>query len=276
MSLSRRSNNSSAKYPQISSPISPMSPMSPPMATAIDNEHFMNSGPGNSGPGNSENINFFFRGTPNAASKSSSDSSSVHDITKDGFNFIVLQNDEFHRKNESLMIDLMETKNELELIEEDNGRLESSKTILKGIAMNEGEKNRMLKKAITIYSDELKNNVKVRKELENFVKSSFLLILFSQFLLFNVFSDYSLVLLPFYLTFTLRFILFFYKFFVIYKNLEAFSTITIDFSNKFLRIPIPKIRREYTRNYMELHKILKDVTEAEKGNSYLDSLIDSS
>lgn len=268
MSFSRSSNYSNSNASNVSNVSAPMAPM----ATAIDNV-----GPG---PG-SENINFFFRGTPNATdSKSSgtgySGSSSSHDITKDGFNFIVLQNDEFHRKNEELVVELLQTKNELELIEDDNGRLETSKTILKGIAMNEGEKNRMYKKAICIYSDELKDNVKVRKELEILVKFSFLLLLFSLYFILHAYSDYSYVLLQIYLMFTPMFIIFFYKFFRIYKNLEGFSVITIDNSNRFLRIPVPKIRRTRTGNFMELHKILKDITEAEKGNSYLDSLIDSS
>ena len=198
------------------------------------------------------------------------------DDSNKSLNYIILQNDEFHQKHEEFLKEITDLKSENEILEEDNGRMETDKTRLKGLAINEAEKSAKYKKAILLYGSEIQEKYKTNKKLSHVILKIILSILVVQIVYVSVSSfvlsrtnhlSYALLPVSFVLLMDGILILaaeLFIK--PIYKNSSPFRDL------QFWSFWNPD---SMNGKHVSLNKILKEISEIEKGSSYLEQLIDN-
>jgi hypothetical protein len=197
------------------------------------------------------------------------------DDTNKGLNYIILQNDEFHQKHEVFLKEITELKNENEVLEDDNGRMESDKTRLRGLAINESEKNLKYKRVVLLYGSEISEKYKVNKNLNHMVLKMVLTIFVVQMVYLSVTS--------FVLSRKNNLV------FAVPVIVGTFLTdVLVILAAEFLVKPIYNESSPFRNlqfwffwhpdsmnaNHVRLNEILREISEIEKGSGYLEQLIE--
>jgi hypothetical protein len=189
-----------------------------------------------------------------------------------GLNYIILQNDEFHQKHETFLKEISELKHENEILEEDNGRMESDKTRLMGLAFNEAGKNLQCKKALVLYDSEIQEKYKVYKNLNHMVLKIVLTIFVVQMAYLSLTSfvlskkdNLLFAVLPIIGVFLTDGLVFLSAKFLVKPIYEK----SLPFRNiKFFWDP-----DSMNSNHALLNEILGEISEIEKASEYLEQLI---
>jgi len=170
------------------------------------------------------------------------------------YKYIILQNDELHKKLDKLKKNFNELQKEKEELEEDNGSLETSKTSLKGYINNQIEYNILSKKLVLYYNKEVAKIETADKKLvwNTKVNISSLLVFELAIVIMKIFiygfaSISEVVLIN---------ILFFYLIFCVHEDYKKL------------------IQLKHIENNEFVTKTKLSMIEVEKGNEYLRDLVD--
>ena len=159
--------------------------------------------------------------------------------------YIISQNDHFHKQVEELQKEINLLKIEKDSLEEDNERCEKSLTALRGITQNEYEMTKMLEEIVHGYKNTLKKH---KKNQEKFIQNSSFVLCFIYLIQFTL--NAIGIKLPF---------VFFYLvgFLAVIKILKMKKNITSDLINPIY------ISKE------------KDYVDMRKNQDYVSKMIDS-
>lgn len=193
--------------------------------------------------------NFYFKGTKEYTDK----------LPENDHKYIVLQNDDLHRKNDELNKKITEINSERDELENDNESLEKSNTRLKGLIKNEGELNREYIKLVNLYETELKHREKFENSVR-FVSKNMVICLLV------VLS--SLLIVPSLVLLYIGFATFYAKKHVSIENKYPLL--------KYHRNTIYEMfKHSKTDFYYDIKVGNENIKELNKGNEYLYELIDS-
>ena len=178
------------------------------------------------------------------------------DTGKESLNFIILQNDFLHKRVEELQKEFNELQIQKDELEEDNERMEVSKTSLKGYVQNQGEFNKLSKKLVVHYDENLSNLTKINNEFVWNVKlfGSAILIL-----------ELGMILMYIWLTDTINSM----------PPLLILHVIALYIFNEFFKFYMKMLDILNIEKHPYVLKIREDMKEARKGNDYLNQLIDN-
>jgi len=164
------------------------------------------------------------------------------------YNYIIIQNDFLHRKNEELVMENNNLIKNIEELESENESLEKSKTCLKGYIKNSGEYSALSKKLVNYYNENL---IMFKKKNDEFlwdVKVYGAALISVEFIVLVLcFSGFFTII---------------YTSFLIY-----FSVYVYTMYNRVIKI------KDLDKNGHVL-KIKEEMKKAEQGNDYLNDICD--
>ncbi len=180
------------------------------------------------------------------------------DNSKNSINYIIFQNDFFHKHNKELLQEIHELTNKIQFLEDDNEFLEISKNSLKGFIKNEAEITKLSKNLITVYDSTMSCITKHEHEIEFNIKlfGSIIVILEFIILIYRIYGQGIYLMID-----TVVKI-------IIIDGLAGFIT------RKFYLPYSEIIKIKNIKNMDSVLKIKKELNNASKGNDYLSELID--